>query len=79
MCGRNEASIEVEIPHATIAHKKGAGISAGSLLAAAICRDCTRATVAAWARHGAPDAQRLKDEYRAKREGGGEGEDPSCT
>lgn len=50
MCGRHATSIEVEVD-ATTEHKKRAGVSPSAAMATALCRDCVRAAVAAWAEH----------------------------
>jgi hypothetical protein len=53
MCGNFEASIE---------KKKALGIGSTSVMCAALCRTCTRAAVAAWAKHGAAEWARVREE-----------------
>ncbi len=67
MCGRLEAAIEVDLPHATDEHKKRFGISATTLMATAVCRECARAITAAWAQHGAAEWARTRAEWEAAR------------
>jgi hypothetical protein len=62
MCGNFEASIEVDVPHATAEKKKALGIGSTSVMCAALCRTCTRAAVAAWAKHGAAEWARVREE-----------------
>lgn len=51
VCGRKNDAAVVGIPHATAAHRKASGIHGE--MATAMCRDCVRCAVSAWAEHGA--------------------------
>jgi hypothetical protein len=62
MCGQSTAAVEVEIPHATRAHMKAAGVASTSTLCAAVCEDCARAVTAAHAKHGAAGFAQWKAE-----------------
>ncbi len=65
MCGRLEAAIEVDLPHATDEHKKRFGISVTTLMATAVCKECAHSIVAAWAKHGAAEWAKTRAEREA--------------
>jgi hypothetical protein len=67
MCGRNEPAAEVEIPHATNEQRRINSIGSTQVMCAAVCEECGRAIVAAWARYGAAGYARWKAERDAAR------------
>ncbi len=67
MCGTAVAAVEVEIPHATPAKLKSAGVSRTATLCAAICQECAVSIASAWARHGAADWARWIEDRKTGR------------
>jgi hypothetical protein len=67
MCGNPGGAPEVEIPHASAAHKKAAGVGMTGTLCAAVCETCARAITHAHARYNAAGFQQWAAEWRAAR------------